>query len=36
MDEEPSMARFSGVWRPLVDLIRFDPGGIGLSDRGSP
>lgn len=36
MDEEPSMARFQRRLASYGRLIRFDPRGMGLSDRGSP
>jgi class 3 adenylate cyclase len=36
MDEEPSMARFQRRLATFGRLIRFDPRGIGLSDRRSP
>jgi class 3 adenylate cyclase len=36
MDEDPSMARFQRRLASFGRLIRFDPRGMGLSDRGSP
>ncbi|HEX4433862.1 MAG TPA: alpha/beta hydrolase, partial [Acidimicrobiales bacterium] len=35
MDQEPSMARFQRRLASFGRLIRFDPRGMGLSDRGS-
>jgi class 3 adenylate cyclase len=36
MDEDPAMARFQRRLASFGRLIRFDPRGMGLSDRGSP
>lgn len=36
MDDEPSWARFQRRLASFTRLVRFDPRGIGLSDRGSP
>ena len=36
MDDEPSLARFQRRLASFTRLIRFDPRGVGLSERGSP
>jgi class 3 adenylate cyclase len=36
LDDDPSMARFQRRLATFGRLIRFDPRGVGLSDRGSP